>query len=186
MSNEALSLSIRVMSSLTMACGLSRSADTSSIPRAFRSTSAKAVSGAKWSTFLGSPSKRLVRVVRKIQARRCLGCDKHTGQTASRTLRERGPWARNLRQWLPQTGQYLARPKKMIRTIGRKKYHTQITKGSTTEGNSALIRETIDEALPLLAGSRIGVHLGRLFLSGDFGKDARDKVEPVLDRWRAL
>jgi hypothetical protein len=76
---------------------------------------------------------------------------------------------------------YLARPKKMIRTIRRKKYHTQITKGSTTEGNSAFIRETMDEALPLLAGSRIGVHLGRLFLSGDFGKDARDKVEPVLD-----
>ena len=82
-------------------------------------------------------------MLRKSQARRSRGWDKQTGQTASRTLREGGPWERNRRHRLSHTGQYLARPKNAVRTIGRNRYHASMAKGATAAGKSALILDTM-------------------------------------------
>jgi hypothetical protein len=41
-----------------------------------------------------------------------------------------------------------------MRTIGRKAYHVRITRGSTAGGKSALIRETMADALVSMARAR--------------------------------
>src|SRR5215469_16368096 len=146
-SNDALSLSILVTSSLTMACGLSRSADTISMFRTRRRCSASAGSGATWRTRRERPSSRSVRAPRRSQARRSRGWDRHTGQTTSWSRREGDPWERNRRQWLLHTGQYRACPKNAVRTIGRRKNHVRIASGSAAAGMSALIRDTMAKAL---------------------------------------
>src|SRR5262250_3409485 len=83
-SNDASAISILVMSSETVACGLSRSADTISIFRAARRSWVSAGSGATWRIRFGRPSSRSVRVRRKSQARRSRGWDRQFSQIRPR------------------------------------------------------------------------------------------------------
>ena len=114
---------MRVMSSLTMACGLSRSADTVSMPRALRRTTANAGSGAEVEDGLGESIEEIgPRGWRKIQATTVPGMRQaHRTHDVAHSA-GRGPVTRETSgNGCGTPGNAWPRPKNRIRTTGRER-----------------------------------------------------------------